>query len=255
MNKSELKFNVDEKMRRVIDREQVKDLISKHCLYQCNCMRKEELADLWVHTPAYTASASLANNYGYFIGMDEIYKYYVNDFERLQAERLSEYPEIEQNFTNFGHGFMETHTVSTPIVYLAGDGKTARFLGYDQGQQSVGKGDGTARVLFTFGNIFADCVKEDGEWRIWHLILERDHTVNADEVYSVPAHRPFGDDPLDAEAGNPTFPCDVYDNFYGWADLYKKMPKEYYSYSDAESYGPNGKHHTYNEFPYTDYNE
>ena len=50
-----------------------------------------------------------------------------------------------------------------------------------------------------------------------------------------------GDDPLEAEFGEPTVKRTVYEPFFGWEYMYQDMPRPYYSYTDIRSYGPEGE--------------
>ncbi len=44
------------------------------------------------------------------------------------------------------------HTSTTPLVYIADDGRTARYQGYQLGYQSTGRPDGTAESYLEFGS-------------------------------------------------------------------------------------------------------
>lgn len=231
-------YTLGEQIVRIWDKENIKDLMSRHAYYQTNDLRAEELDRIWVSEPENMKSCSLANNYGYFVGMDAIRKYYVEEYEPYsQAD-----------------GTMNIHTVNTPLIYLAEDGKTAKFLGYDCGQQATGSEDLSAEAYFNFGLIFADLIKENGKWKLWHLILEHDASVPVGgDPRGLDARALFGEDPWDKHVGEPTIPVTVYDPFYGWADLYKKMPKEYDSYTPEYGYGPEGQHPKCTQHDYMNY--
>jgi hypothetical protein len=236
------KFTDDELAARVWDKEEIKDLMARHAYYQSADRRREELNDLWVKKADNKRSASLAYNYGYFVGMDEIVRHYVFDLTELRYRHLQEYcdadPSIARNDLNLGLGLMMFHTSTTPMLYLADDGKTARYLAYDCAQQVTGKPDGDADGYMLFGLVFADLIKEDGEWKIWHLIMRNDHTMRIGEDYEQVPVLPW-DDPLREEYGTATIARTVYDPLYGWETLYQDMPKMYDTYDEASGYGPN----------------
>jgi hypothetical protein len=237
-------YSSDELVTRIWDKENVVQTINRHSYLNSYDLRREELDTLWVRQPDHRATASLAYNNGYYVGMEEIARHYVAEREQLLYQRLEPYcqasgAEPSSNDLGLGAGCMQTST--TPLVYLADDGKSARYLGYRLGYQATGKPDGTADAYLDFGLIFCDLLKEDGQWKIWHLVLEHDHTVTVGEDYAkVPVRLPFGEDPLEREFGVPTQEQTVYAPLFGWEYLYQDMPKPYLSYEEKSSYGPNG---------------
>jgi hypothetical protein len=66
------------------------------------------------------------------------------------------------------------HTQETPVIEVAGDGKTAKGIWYSIGLAVRGSVDengntsvGTGWMWEKYG---VDFIKEDGGWKIWHLI-------------------------------------------------------------------------------------
>jgi hypothetical protein len=240
-------YTDDELVERLMDKEAVKDLMARHSYYYSNDQRRQELSDIWVSTPHYRRTASLANNFGYYVGMDDISNYYVVQHNTRRYEQLKPYteadPSIGYDNLHLGLGTMSHHTVNTPLCYIAEDGKTAKYMAYDCGEQTVGKPDGTMDAYFVFGLLYADLVKEDGEWKIWHLALTHDHSIPVGISYgdAMPIEAPQQDDPLVPEFGTPTVQHTVYEPFFGWEYLYQDMPKPYYTYTDRASYGPEGE--------------
>ncbi len=244
--RDEMIFTEEERVDRIWDKENGVQLVNRHSFYYTNDMRREELDDLWVKEPEHMATASLAYNNGYYVGMDEIARHYVADREETLYGRLEPYcqadPRIEKCRDNLGLGASQMHTSTTPLIYIADDGKTAQYQGYQIGYQSIGKADGSADSYFEFGLIYADLVKENGQWKIWHLVLEHDHTVEAGTLYEdVPVLRPDSEDPLAGDYGIPTKQQTVYNPFFGWEYVYQDMPRPYSTYTETRSYGPGGE--------------
>lgn len=238
-------YTNDQQVERIWDKECVVQVMNRHTYCQYNGQRQLELDTLWVARPENRQTASLGYNNGYYTGMDEIVRHYVKEREELFFERLKPYcgadPGVALSPENLGLGAGEIQTATTPLVYLADDGQSARYLGYRLGYQATGKPDGSAEVYLDFGLIFCDLLKEDGQWKIWHLVLEHDHTVEAGRDYGkTPVRLPFGEDPLEREFGTPTIAQNVYQPFFGWEYMWQDMPRPYASYNDAESYGPKG---------------
>ena len=215
-------FTEEERADRLISREAVVQLINRHSYYRTSGLRELELRTLWVSEPEHMASASLGYNKGYYLGMDAIREHYLKEFP---CET----------------GAASMNTASTPLVFIADDGQTARYLGYRFGFVAGADGKGGANAYMDIGLIFADAVLEDGEWKIWHLVLERDHTFTTAKNYSdLPVSRAPGNDPLEDNMETPPIAREVYNPLLGWEYLYQDMPRPYETYTPEDSYGPEG---------------
>lgn len=237
-------YTNEERIDRICDREACVQLINRHSVYYSNDQRREELNDLWVRRPENRKTAALGYNNGWYVGMEEIARHYVVEREAQLYERLEPYcaeGKAESCRTNLGLGASAMHTATTPLVYIADDGKTARYQGYQLGYQSVGRPDGTAESFLEFGLLYADLIREEGEWKLWHLVMEHDHTVEVGTAYAdVPVRRPDAEDPLARDYGRPTVQRTVYNPLFGWEYVWQDMPRPYDSYRPSESYGPEG---------------
>ncbi len=237
-------YSTDERLRRVWDLEQVRELITKHVYYQINDWRKEELSDLWVRTYTNMRTASFGKNWGYYVGMDEIYRYYVNLHEERRKEQLDKYceahPEVENIPANYGYGSMSMHVINTPVIKIAGDGKTSRSMWYTTGQDTDYTGGDEATAMWYTYRVCADCIFEEGEWRIWHMFVSNDVFFPAGKMYDCPTIIPEGTNPDEIEFGEPTIKILAHDNTFNNADGYPPMPVDYYSFCDELSYGPEG---------------
>ena len=219
-------YTDDELIRRVTDIEEIKKVANKRTFYLINEWREQELQDLWVAQPEHMATASFGKNIGYYVGMEAIRGYYVTK----HAADLGD-----------GVGHMNAHPVSTGLVELAGDGKTAKGLWYCIGQDTTPNGDGTACAMWNCGKVAIDFVKEGDSWKIWHIVEANDLTSEAGDYY--PGHSPYVDyatDPVAVEFGTPTIPMLTHDATFNWWDNYPAPPKPYDTWSDEISYGPEG---------------
>ena len=236
-------FTEDEQVVRLWDREEVCKVIHRHSYYHANEMRREELEQLWVQEPSNRRTASLGYNNGYYIGFDEIVRHYVLFRQEQRAAALKPYLDCGDAVSSdvYGFGCAAMDTATTPLVYIAEDGMTAQYLGYRLSFQSTGHPDGSASSYMDFGLIHCDLIKENNVWKIWHLTLERDHTVTVGENYAnVPVRRPECEDPLYANTGTPTLERKVYNPFFGWENMWYDMPRPYTTMTDERSYGPDG---------------
>ena len=240
-------YTPDERIRRVWAIEEIKDLMARRGFYQANEMRREELDELWVAEPRHRETASLGSNWGYYVGMRDISRYYVVQHHQDRCSQLRQYheahPEIAVTEENLGYGCMVWHPVSTPLVVLADDGKTAKGFWYVIGQESTATGGAEAECLWYMDRLAVDFVKEGDQWKIWHLVTANDLCLeagrDAEELPSKPAK---GDWPPENEflAGQPTISMLTHNSAMNWSDNYPFLPEPYAVFRDEISYGPEG---------------
>jgi hypothetical protein len=70
-------------------------------------------------------------------------------------------------------GNFSMRTLTTPIIEIAGDGKTAKAWWYTIGWSSGNQG-GKGTAEWSFERYGIDFVKEDTEWKIWHFHVYND---------------------------------------------------------------------------------
>ena len=233
-------FTDEEWVGRLWDVENVKQLMTRRCYYLYNDDRRGELSDLWVQKPEHRRTASYGSNWGYYVGMEEIEKYYVLRHDTRMKERLRRYQSVLPGATD-KTGYMNMHPLSTPLVKLSQDGRTCRGMWYDMTAFNDGSPDGSCRELLLPWQVACDLVKEDGVWKIWHLFMSNDMFITIGEsVSKIPIYPGPGEDPVREEFGTPTIPMLAHDNTFGWGDMYPPMPEAYYTHDDGNSYGPEG---------------
>jgi len=246
-------YTEDERILRVWDIEDIKDLMAKRAFYVANEMRREELNDLWVNTPKYRQTASFGSNWGYYVGMDDISNYYVvkhaEERQKLLDAYCAAHPGVANRRENLGYGCMSFHPVSTALVVLSGDGYTAKGNWYVIGQDSTWRPDGPATCRWFNDRLAVDFIKESGQWKIWHLVLTNDIQVEAGtDLNDKPTIPAPGSDPAELEflAGNPTVKMQTHNPVMNWSDNYPPIPDPYFHYEDEIGYGPEG-HPKYEE--------
>lgn len=79
------------------------------------------------------------------------------------------------------------HPVTTPMIEVAGDGKTARGLFFSLGPEANREiKDGQARGYWSCGKYTVDFIKENGEWKIWHIRWWRMFKTGFDKSWTEP---------------------------------------------------------------------
>ena len=234
----QVRYSDEENAVRLMDMEQVKDLLARRAYYLDGGDYDGELSDLWVKKPENQATASYGENWGYYVGMESLRKKYAGGFRNREKARLASYGKDE---SEIGYGYGAVHTVNTGHVVVAYDGRTARGLFYDVYERSLGRPDGTAETIVVCGPLACDFIKEDGAWKIWHLFQGADHVFTVGENYAdVPIPRPDETNPVARDFRDPDVSLKTYDPDYGWADNYPPMPDPYYTFRPEEGYGPEG---------------
>lgn len=237
-------LNDDEMIRHVWDIEQVRELMNIRSYFIANEMRLQELEQLWVQEPEHKMSASFGANWGFFVGMDAIKSFYVDAHNAKRQKQLDAYcekhPGFENKPENKGAGCINMHPMSTSIVRIAGDGKTAKGIWYCIGQDTEYNEDGGAAALWMNDKVCADFVREGGGWKLWHLVISNDMNYGAGKAYDAPTYMEPGTDPAEIAFGKPTIPMLAHDSTYNWSDNWPPMPEPYETLMPQNSYGPEG---------------
>ncbi len=64
-------------------------------------------------------------------------------------------------------------TMTSPIIEVAFDGQTAKGMWYVFGETTEVYSKGP-KAAWNFGKCAVDFIKEDGQWKIWHMIMFTD---------------------------------------------------------------------------------
>ena len=164
---------------------EVQNTFSKHSYYHACARHVDELADVWVKEDGpYSATARWTSNSGIIEGMTRIKKFYgdnlMEHLKNLLASASRIIPEIKNIPENLGIGFgHEMNFLTTPVIEIAGDGKTAKGIWYSPGVNLVGSviegGKTSMRGEWRMTKYGVDFMKEDGKWKIWHIRIYLDN--------------------------------------------------------------------------------
>jgi hypothetical protein len=232
---------------------QVQNTYSKHAYYhaypQLYC---QELEDIWVKEDGPNAqTASWTNPQGIQIGMELIKKNYCTEnMKNVQKslEAISKiYPEIKNVPENLGAGTGYTiHTQTTPIIEVAGDGKTAKGMWYSPGIATntvIKNGKAETGGNWFFEKYAIDFAKENGVWKIWHVGMYYDPTPptwgSRAEMIAVAQPKEAAEKAPSAGGLEMTKPNP--NPYESWSPksvlkLEPKFPEPYYTFSETFSY-------------------
>jgi hypothetical protein len=213
----------DIQIRRTWDLENIKNVAHKRALYNANNELEKELEACWVSEPKNMATASFGRNWGYYVGMDEIKRYYLDKARRDSI-------------------LSGAQPMSSWAIEEAEDGKTAQGIWYSMSYLTYDKGNGPE--AYWFGEkIGIDFIKEGESWKIWHLFMGCDwFNAPGDDISEQPStieNDPNWVNPLKAEFGEPTIKMVAYDNKYNWSH-YPPLPTPHKTWTDTVSCGPEG---------------
>ena len=240
-------YTDEERIVRVWDVENVKKLVYKRGYYIANEWRARELDELWVSEAEYSQTASFGRNTGWYVGMENIRRYYVEKHEadiRARQNALGRRVEgMSVEDAGLYSGFLSSHPATTGLIRLAGDGKTARGIFYSIAHETAPRADGTAEALWVPEKQAYDFVKQADGWRIWHVVHATDLVCPAGGDFSkLSPYADYDNNPVMQEFATPTIPCICHDSTFNWWDNYPPVPGEYETFSVETSYGPEGYH-------------
>jgi hypothetical protein len=240
-------LSLEQKTQRALDIAEVQNVMSKHAYYHSVGYHFQELEDIWVREDgSYAATASFGQNHGYLVGMKRIKQCYGKLNERNRKKNLERvhklYPEIENVKENEGVGSLIMHTLTTPIIEVAGDGKTAKGMWYSPGQVTEVGPDGKPIAMWMWEKYGVDFVKEDGKWKLWHIHMYTDFAVPPGKSWiDLTAKSDF------SSGGTVERPPEMKPDiekvtYKGWSPTtvpqFIPMPEPYYTFSETFSYGP-----------------
>ncbi len=170
--------------------------------------------------------------------MDANREYYVTD----QIEKIDSLPG-----KTHAAGCLFHHPISTGLVREAYDGQSARGLWYCISQETLPETDTEADARWYMEKLAIDFLKEDGQWKIWHVVVATDLQSEAGADYMKQAvDLPDSENRAFVEFGTPNLPMRVHQERYNWLDNYPAPPTPYATFDEDNSYGPEG-HPDYEE--------
>lgn len=140
-------------------------------------------------------------------------------------------------------GLLFTHPLTTPVIEVAGDGKTAKGIWMSPGYETSFDPETKKLVgCVCYTKYGCDFVREDGKWKVWHYHVYR--------VFITPFNKPFTDEwelkvrdkqqrGAAVPFGKPDKPT-TYDHPYSTTterELVPAPPEPYETFSETFSYG------------------
>jgi hypothetical protein len=137
--------SIEKRMQRIEDTLEIQNLMGKYIYYAAAGMHEEVIKLFALKTPGVRATRAAL---GVWEGAEGIERLYVKFRHYLEGERV---------------GKMNLHPLTTPVIEVAADGKTAKGVWIAPGVSVSPK-----RALWEWVKYGIDFIKEDGKWKFWH---------------------------------------------------------------------------------------
>jgi hypothetical protein len=140
-------------------------------------------------------------------------------------------------------GLLSCNPITTPLIEVAGDRKTAKAMWVSSGMQAQIDKEGKSQCKIEWDRYAVDFMKEEGQWKIWHMQIFRIYDINRDQKWS--------DNPGFQDIPKPIMP-DMYDDYnrpdgpsinvnaYSLKTVQNKVPpfpEPYETWDDSKTYG------------------
>jgi hypothetical protein len=141
---------LEERVQRLEDFVEIQNLMGRYVRY----LKMDVLEKFYAQkTPGVKAEVA---NYGVWDGLEGVKKM----FPTYESKRPP--------------GSMEHHLLTTPVIEIAGDGKTAKGVWTSPGEETkTDKETGKIVANWCWTKYGCDFVKEDGKWKLWHYHVYR----------------------------------------------------------------------------------
>lgn len=178
----------------------------------------------------------------YRVGLETLRSQFVGDGSRekrnIEAMRKV-YPDIEDKPENSYVGDLRLHAILSPIIVVADDGKTAKGFWQSIGLQ-IAVSSGKPNATLGFEKYAVDFIKEDGEWRFWHMATYTEYYYQLGKTLDQLVPPPGSTKP--ATTLRPGQSADVVDLYPEWSPwrvpAQVPLPVPYKTFSETFSYGP-----------------
>ena len=184
---------------------------------------------------------------GYYVGRDAVSGYYAAaaEYTAKKSQFIKQlFPEKLNGFSDeelFGVGQLKAMPITTPVIELSEDGGTAKGIWHVQGSDNDVTVYGPLSY-WTLGFLCVDFIREDDEWKLWHVLYAEDISCPMGENWASPkAHEPMEGFETIGEMKMPAFSVEkkVYERYNSNRDFTAppRIPEPYATFAETFSYG------------------
>lgn len=238
-------FNTEELVSRWEDVREIENLMGRRTFYTMLGQNDKVWNEYWCGKEQ---DPCLGFNHGYYKGYDAVNGWFqaLHGYIKLQTELVQKaFPEklahkAEDEAFNVGN--LICRNITTPLIELAADGQTAKGLWYLMGAD-IGIGPSGPESRHSWGRVGVDFIKENGVWKIWHLVFAEDLNCPTGSSWGV-HEEPVPADPrfavlADYQFPEPNVPAQVHERFHEKRPLtaFPPLPERYGTFAETFSYG------------------
>jgi len=144
------KKTLEERVQHLEDIREIQNLMGRY-EYLHTAGMHEETAELFAKkTPGVRAEI---DDWGVYEGTEGIQRLFVGVHQYAEGDRI---------------GHMHMHTLTTPVIEVAGDGETAKGVWISPGHATA-PFEGELKAYWAWLKYGVDFVKEGGKWKFWHF--------------------------------------------------------------------------------------
>jgi hypothetical protein len=161
------KKSLEQNVQKLLDIREIENLMAKYA-YLHTAGRHEETAQLFaLKTPGVRVDLM-----GVYEGAEGVRRAMVKTHQSMNIGKP---------------GFLFVHTQCTPVIEVAGDGKTAKGVWMSPGLETrQDPQTGKFVAYWLWGNYAVDFIKEDGQWRFWHFHVYPYMVARYDQSWTEP---------------------------------------------------------------------
>lgn len=227
------------------DQRDLKNLMGKVCYTMLLKQEKNMVDRFW----SQREDICLGVNDGYYHGAGAVRGYYqaIHDHTEAATEFLKKaFPEHMGKLTpseQFGAGSMDVKPMDTAVIEIAEDGETAKGIWYSRGTYNDITSQGPL-AFWKLGIYACDFVREDGQWKVWHMLNLTDILMPGGRSWGDPNAAPYPDLPEFAGATAfvppaPNVPKKLFEAYYPGRPFtpLPEPPVPYTTFAETFSYG------------------
>ena len=232
--------------RRALDYQEIQNLFSMHC-YIMMKSPTQEMEKIWAKEHD---DVCFSQNWGIWVGLKAVKDHYKDESREAIQKKLDEkrkwHPDIPNDIKYASAGESGLHTLTTPIIEVAGDGETAKGMWYTPGFMTMfNNKNGKWESSWMYELYAIDFIKEDGKWKIWHFCVCND--------FSCPYYKSWADVAQEkgtagtvineispTQALGATLPGHAFEGYHTRRITgdFPKPPEPYETFSETFSYAP-----------------
>lgn len=224
------------------DKRDIKNLMGRFTMALLHKREESLFQDYWSDT----SDVCYGTNNGWYYGPEDVKAYQtgcvalMNKSDEIIRKR---FPTVVKDMEEkYGHGYLEVKSLSSDVVVVADDGKTAKGMWACAGQETDMTEIGPI-TYWTYGMYAVDFIRENDAWKIWHMSYFEHIKHPIGEKWWEPekerrAYTEFSE-MADVKVPEPNIPCTLHEHYSTEREMarFQSLPVPYNAFSETFSYG------------------